>query len=320
MKENKIKRKMSSLKKWLLFLAITFCSFMLIFGILAFLVLDTGKLVIIKVKTSETLMSDYLGYQAKGGSWVLNDADLNTITQLLVKEGTVIGPATVKSVDVSLQEDKANVRIFAYLNGMLIRIESKMLIYENESSINVQPLDLKIGKLKLPLDVAYSILGRIAPSFLIVDGVYSLPKETLPESLLNLSLQNSTMILEWKKPEMIVPVDPTPTAPTAPTKPTTPTTPTPAQTTKDLLISTNKQLSVVASKTSSAGTKTLISSIRTSISKVIENPSYDITSDSASVKAMYSNLTEAERSEFKTLILTNMNTNNLLKLQQMFKL
>lgn len=320
MKENKIKRKMSNLKKWLLFLAITFCSFMLIFGILAFLVLDTGKLVIIKVKTSETLMSDYLGYQAKGGSWVLNDADLNTITQLLVKEGTVIGAATVKSVDVSLQDDKANVRIFAYLYGMLIRIESKMLIYENESSINVQPLDLKIGKLKLPLDVAYSILGRIAPSFLIVDGVYSLAKETLPESLLNLSLQNSTMILEWKKPEMIVPVDPTPTAPTAPTKPTTPTTPTPAQTTKDLLISTNKQLSVVASKTSSAGTKTLISSIRTSISKVIENPSYDITSDSASVKAMYSNLTEAERSEFKTLILTNMNTNNLLKLQQMFKL
>lgn len=316
MKENKIKKKMSSLKKWLLFLAITFCSFMLIFGILAFLVLDTGKLVIIKVKTSETLMSDYLGYQAKGGSWVLNDADLTTITQLLVKEGTVIGPATVKSVDVSLQEDKVNVRIFANIYGMLIRIESKMMIYENESLINVQPLDLKIGKLNLPLDVAYSILGRIAPSFLIVDGVYSLPKETLPESLLNLSLQNSTMILEWKKPEMIVSVDPIPATPTAPTTQTI----TPAQTTKDLLIATNKQLSVVASKTSSADTKALISTIRTSISKVIENPSYDITSDSASVKAMYSNLTEAERSEFKTLILTNMNTNNLLKLQQMFKL
>lgn len=313
------KKKMSKTKKAILIISSLLIGFIIAFGIFATMILDTGNLVIIKVSKTNTLITEFFKYQTTGGIWVMDESDLNAIAQLVVKEGTVVGPATIKSIDINIVEEDLKVRIFAYVKGFLLRLESVVKVSENETSVMIEPIDFKVGKFQIPKNIVFDYIKKSVPSITFVDGVIIISKETVPDKLLGFSFEDSKLLLEWEKPVVIVP-DP-PVDPGTPTDPTPPTPPKdPAQVAKDLLIATNKQLATVESKASTQAIKSVISSIRSTISKVIADPKYNITQDVAGVKSKYGALTDSERSEAQLLILTYVNTKNLLKLQQMFNL
>ncbi len=310
------KTKMSKTKKVILSISSILIVFILMLGVFATMVFNTGSLVIIKVSKTDTLVTEYFKYQSAGGIWIMEESDLNAIAQLIVKEGTVVGPATIKSIDIDIVDDDLKVRIFAHVNGFLMRFESLVKVSENETSILIEPIDFKVGSIQIPKNIVFDYIKKASPNITFVDGVLIISKEIIPDSLLGFSFKDSKLLLEWEKPVIIEPKPPVdPGTPTDPTPPKDP-----AQVAKDLLIATNKQLATVESKASTQGIKSVVSSIRSTISKVIADPKYNITQDVAAVKTLYGALTDGERSEAQLLILTYVNTKNLLKLQQMFNL
>lgn len=159
-------------------------------GLFATMILDTGNLVIIKVSKTNTLNTEFFNYQSTGGIWVMDESDLNAIAQLIIKEGTVVGPATVKSIDIEIVDEDLKVRVYAYVKGFIMRFESVVKVSEKETSILIEPTDYKVGSIQIPKNIVFDYIKKAVPSVTFVDDVSIISKETIPDTLLGFSFED----------------------------------------------------------------------------------------------------------------------------------
>ena len=79
-------------------------------------------------------------------------------------------------------------------------------------------------------------------------------------------------------------------------------------------------LSGAYSQVQTSGEKQMLSIMQSTMSKMASNPSYNSGSDQTSVKAIYSTLDAQSKIRFKSALATNVNSNNISVLRQVFGL
>ena len=86
------------------------------------------------------------------------------------------------------------------------------------------------------------------------------------------------------------------------------------------LANVKNDLSGAYSQVQTSGEKQMLSIMQSTMSKMASNPSYNSGSDQASVKAIYSTLDAQSKIRFKSALATNVNSNNISVLRQVFGL
>lgn len=299
--------------KVLLVISSLFLIMILGIAILASQLLSKDDFIVVSTTPVDSLLTEYSHFSSKGGNWVLDNADINTLAQLTIKEGTKIGPAIIKTVYVSLQDRSIVVNVYTKVFGIGCIVHSEVNVVKTEKFFTVTPQSIYVGKLHLPLDWALGFVKQYSNQYAFENGSLSIPSSELPSEIVSLLLENSKLTIVWSTPTIANGDEPA--SPVSSTKPTTTT-----QTAKDLLISTNNELKTVAANVMDENESNIINKMRLVISKVIADQNYNYMPEADAIKSEYSALTSEERSDLKTMILVHMNKNNLLKLQKMFKL
>lgn len=313
-KINKIDFKnLKIIHKVLLVISSLFVIVILGIAILASQLLAKDDLIIVSATPIDSLFTEYSHFASTGGSWILDNADINTLAQLTIKEGSKIGPAAIKTVYVSMQDKSMIVNVYAKVFGLGCIVHTAVSVVKTEKYLTVTPQSIYVGKLHIPLEWAYGFVKKYSNQYTFENGSFNLPNSELPSEIKSLFLDNSKLTIVWNTPDKIDVNNPS--DPVDSTKPSTTT-----QTTKDLLISTNNQLKTVATNAKTESEKAIVNKMRLVITKVIANQNYNFKLEADAIKAEYGNLNSEERTDLKTMILIYMNKNNLLKLQKMFKL
>lgn len=222
------------------------------------------------------------------------------------------------SFDTYISANIRNTDILLKCNGKLD--------YTNDS-FKFTPTSFKLGKLKLPADY---IIRKISPmlknAFTIDGGAILISKDILPFDISSVEINDGKIIATVEKLVIEEP-DPGNEKESSATKNTNTNTntaknPTPTQEQKRQaqLNKTLSDLSKVYNALETSAGKSIISSIKSVLNKMIADPNYNYQPAASSVKSNYNSLSQEEKSDVKNAILCNMSMESLRSLNNTFLL
>ncbi len=279
-----------------------------------------NNVIVVKVSPVGQLVSKVVALNKTGGMLELTAADLNSVATLYMKNGITSGQFTAEGIYFQINEGR--IELFApvrYMNfSFIVRSEIKISLEKGE--ITVIPENTHVGKIQIPAQIVLDFAKRMWNEVPIEKGKLILDMALLPFSISEIELSDNTLSVAIPKTVEVATTIPEPTGQPNTNSSAGNSTKTPTNATRDLLIKTRNQLVKVKIAVKTEPEKQIISEIITVIAKVIDNANYPYQNEASAVKANYGKLSETEKSDLQTVILTYLDASSLIKLQSIFKL
>lgn len=250
--------------------------------------------------------------EKKGGIVELGEAEINGIIKAMIKENKSIAGATIKNIYAKINDNKVN--MYAYIDYKRIKIMASCvgsLTYDN-NLVRFTPDEFRIGRIKIPKDKVYKRLMAISNNDIeIKDGNINISRDAIPFDFKAMDIKGDRVALTIEKIAVAQEASKSSSVSTGGKS-------SGAVSKTDLLKRARAQLNGVYSDVSSQKSKDMIKRIQSTMSKMIENPSYSYTADVNAVKAMKAQLSSEEKEKLQDAVLDNMDTRTIKELRRTF--
>lgn len=302
-------------KKLILFIAIPILIIGLIIGTLINLLLYKGNIMVFKVNPSVNTISKALNVEKTGGTLELKQEDLNGIFDFYLTKS--IKNPNLKGIYSTLDKGEIELYIPAAYKNINFLLYTKGKVTSQDNKIIFEPNNFKVGKLNLSVNF---VMGKLQKYFkneniIINNNTISFKSDLIPFKFTSLTMKDN--LLEAGIAKTAIPATAaTPSVGQASTSNNSPSTAT--DQTKALLIKANNQLNGVYASAGTAAEKQIVSSMRTVIGKIMNNPNYAYKAEADQTKGNYSNLSQTEKDDLKNAMIDNMDMQTVKKLKATF--
>lgn len=248
--------------------------------------------------------------EKNGGVVELGEAEINGMIKSMIKENKSIAGATLKNVYAKINDNKVN--MYAYIEYKRIKIIASCIgsLAYDSNIVRFTPEEFRIGRIRVPKDKVYKKLMAMSGSDIeIKDGNINISKDAIPFDFTAMEIKDNKVALTIEK---IVIAQETGGSVSTGGKGTGTVSKT------DLLKRARAQLNGVYSAVNSQKSKDMIRRIQSTMSKMIDNPSYNYTADVNAVKAMKAQLSSEEKERLQDAVLDNMDTRTIKELRRTF--
>lgn len=297
-----------------------------------------GNTLIFKVSPSSNLINKVMSLRKTGGELVIYSEDINGVFDAALSNGSIpkVNNINIDTILCTLSPNSLDTYISANIRNINILLKCTGKLNYTNDSFKFTPTSFKLGKLKLPTDF---IIRKISPmlqnTFTIDKGAILIPKDILPIDISSVEIRDAKIFASIEKlvieesnqedtdsnEELNTENEEESSASTdVNSNKTEKSTPTQEQKKQAQLRKTSSDLSKVYNALETSSGKSIISSIKSVLNKMIADPNYNYQPVASSVKSNYNSLSPEEKSDVKNAILFNMSMESLRSLNNTFHL